>query len=327
MASFQGTVILTGASGFIGRHLKKRLIEDEVDVLTIRRPSSPPSNEGRSVELSYEDVEGLSDLFAKEQPHYVFHLAGATKGVSYDDFHRANVLPTQNLLQALRESHAPLKRFVMVSSLAAYGPAQKGGVVVEDSERRPVEFYGQSKLEAELCVEATDLPYTIIRPGGVYGPGDVDYFEAFKYVAKGWNLFFGNRDRTMSVVYIDDVVDAIISAASHERTKQNGYFIADGKPVSWDQFQGTLMDAAGKDARTLNVPEFFVTAAAVAGELLTKIDKKPRLMNRQKAIMGRQEAWTCSIAKASQDFGFEPRISLREGARRSFDWYRSAGWI
>src|SRR5262249_21448862 len=139
---------------------------------------------GRSAVADYDDRDALRRLVEKEKPSIVLHVAGATKGVTYADFQRANVMPTQNLLDALRDAHPGVGRFVHVSSLASYGPSSKSAPHREDSARNPVEFYGQSKLEAEQVVESMGdaLPWTIIRPGGVYGPGDVDYFELFKSV-------------------------------------------------------------------------------------------------------------------------------------------------
>ncbi|HBQ10109.1 MAG TPA: epimerase, partial [Myxococcales bacterium] len=89
------------------------------------------------------------------------------------------------------------------------------------------------KLEAEELLRATpSIPWTVIRPGGVYGPGDVDYFNLFKEVEKGRNVFFGNEDRWFSAVYVDDLVRAIVEAARSESAARKSYFICDGRPVT-----------------------------------------------------------------------------------------------
>ncbi|MCA9554287.1 MAG: sugar nucleotide-binding protein, partial [Myxococcales bacterium] len=199
--------------------------------------------------------------------------------------------------------------------------------LVESAPRSPIEHYGASKKAAEEVVEAGKVPFTIVRPGGVYGPGDVDYFEVFKMVAGGWNVFFGNRDRLFSAVYVDDVVEGILQAAEHPGATNKGYFLSAGAPVSWQQFHQTVIEVVGRRVRELDLPELLVSIAAFFGELITKLDDKPRLFNRQKAIMGKQEAWTCTADAAAEDFGFAPKVDLMTGVARAYEWYRQEGWL
>ncbi len=327
--TIEGKALITGASGFIGGNLRSALLAAGVDVIAIVRPSSPAPTEGRAASLAYDDVDGLTRLMAEERPDWIFHVAGATKGVTYEDFQRANVMPTRNLLTAVREAHPTLSRFVLVSSLAAYGPSAPGRPLRESDPRAPIEHYGRSKLEAEQVVEAMDdlVPWTIIRPSGVYGPGDGDYFNLFKEVESGRNVFFGNRDRWFSAIYVDDCVRAIVDAATSDATVGKGYFLCDGRPITWGEFQDAIVAASGRKVRTLKLPEFLVSVAAVGGELATKIDKKPRLFNKQKAKMGAQEAWTCAHDAAREDFGYVPEVPMEEGVRRALAWYREHGWV
>lgn len=327
--SIEGRALITGASGFIGGNLRKALLAAGADVVAIRRKSSPAPDEGRSVVADYGDVERLTEVVGEEKPDWVFHVAGATKGVVYEDFQRANVMPTRNLLEALQRAHPDVKRFVLVSSLTCYGPSTPARPHRESDPRRPIEHYGRSKLEAEQVVEAMGdaLPWTIVRPGGVYGPGDVDYFNLFREVEKGRNVFFGNRRRWFSAIYVDDCVRAIVDAARAEGAKGRGYFLCDGRPITWETFQNAIVDASGRRVRTLDLPEMLVDVAAFGGELATKFDKKPRLFNRQKAKMGAQEAWTCVHDAAREDFGYTPTVPLEDGVRKSLDWYREHRWV
>jgi nucleoside-diphosphate-sugar epimerase len=329
----EAKVLITGASGFVGGRLREALLEAGADVIAIRRPSSPAPKTGpktgRSAVADYADLDALKTLMASEKPDYVFHVAGVTKGVSYADFERANVMPTRHLLAALKAEHRDVKRFVLVSSLAAFGPSAAGKPHTESTARRPIEHYGRSKLEAEEMVEAAagELACTILRPAGVYGPGDGDYFNLFAEVEKGRNAYFGNRNRWFSAVYIDDCVRALVAAAESENTVGKAYFVCDGEPTTWGNFQETIVELSGRRVKTLKLPEFLVGVAAFGGELATKVDGKPRLFNRQKAKMSAQEAWTCHSDKASEDFGYQAQIGLREGIRRSMAWYRAEGWM
>lgn len=331
---FRGRALITGASGFVGGHLRDALIEAGADVVTLRRPSSrapKPAEraQGRSVVAAYSDLEALTYILRDEKPDYVFHVAGSTKGVSYDDFREANVMPTEHLARATLAGHPALKRFVLVSSVAAFGPSRPDKPHREEDPRRPVEHYGRSKLEAEEVLERLGdrLPYTILRPGGVYGPADVDYFNLFAEIERGRNLFFGNRKRWFSAVYIDDCVRGIVEAALSEKARGRGYFLSDGAPVTWEGFQSAIVQASGRRVLALDIPELFVGVAAVGGELMTRLDKKPRLFNRQKAKMGAQAAWTCSHDRAEADFGYRPTVPLHEGVKQALDWYREQGWV
>ena len=323
-AALSGPVIVTGASGFIGGRLVHALRGAEV--ITLRRRNSPPTDV-QSYEVDYADVEGLAEVMRRVKPAYILHAAGATKGVSYRDFQRGNVMPTQNLLDALtRAQHQP-RRFVLISSLTSYGPSSPERPLVETDPRAPIEYYGQSKAEAEAVAEASSIPSTILRPGGVYGPGDVDFFEHFKMASKGWSLFFGNRKRWWSGVYVDDLVEATFQAARSPDTVARGYFIDDGVPLTWEQFQRAVGDRVGHKVREVDIPEFCVAPVAVFGEWLTALDGRPRVLNRQKAKMGAQDAWTCRSDAASADFGYRAKVDVAEGVRRSFEWYWEHGWI
>ena len=322
-----GPVVVTGASGFIGSRLRSVLLKAGADVVALRRPSSPRASEGRSEEVDYTDADQVAAVLERIGPAYVFHVAGATKGVTYEDFARANVTPTEALVQALQKNGEALKRFVLVSSLAAHGPASTDRPLREEDPSHPLEHYGRSKLAAEQVVQATGLPYTILCPGGVYGPGDVDYFQAFKMAERGWIIYFGNRAREWSAVYVDDMVDVCLTAATNEAARGRRYFISDGEPVTWESFFGVLAKHASRRVRQLDLPEMFVDWAAFGGELITGIDKRPRLLNRQKAIMGRQPAWTCTPARAMKELSWAPRVPLEEGVKRSFAWYRKKEWL
>lgn len=329
MPQVEGKVLITGASGFIGSRLRDALLAQGADVLAIRRKGSPPAKKGRSVEASYDDLGGLERVVGDEKPDYVLHVAGATKGVTYEDFRLANVLPTKNLLEALLRAHPGVKRFVHVSSLTAYGPSTAERPAVESDPRRPIEFYGQSKREAEEAVESVGdrLPWTILRPGGVYGPGDVDYFELFKEVSRGRNVFFGNRKRWFSAIYVDDFVSATLAATTHQAAVGRGFFVCDNTPITWERFQGAIVEAAGRRVLTLDLPEALVSVAAVGGELATKLDGKPRLFNRQKAKMGAQEAWTCKSDAIRSALGWSHAFPVDRGVREALAWYRREGWV
>ena len=307
--------------------MRDALVDEGVDVIAIRRKGSPAARRGRSVELSYADRDSIARLIREEKPDWVFHVAGVTKGVTYDDFRQGNVMPTRSLLEAVRDEHPSIKRFVHVSSLASFGPSSFESPHVESAPRKPIEYYGESKLEAERLVEAEKgVAWTILRPGGVYGPGDVDYFKLFQQVERGFDIYFGNRKRLFSALFVDDMVSAIVHVATHPDAVGKGYFVCDGFPVSWEKFQGEIVKASGRKIRTIDLPEFLVGVAAFGGEIITRIDRKPRLFNRQKAIMGSFDAWTCK-SDALRALGWTSEFDVERGVHVALDWYREHKWV
>jgi len=328
MPKLDGTVLVTGASGFIGGRLRDELLASGCDVVAIRRPGSPASKVGRSVEADYADVGELERIIGSERPDYVLHVAGVTKGSSYEDFQLGNVMPTRNLLAALRREHPETKRFVFVSSLVAYGPSATSAPHREENPPRPIEHYGASKLEAERVVqeESGGVSWTIVRPSGVYGPGDVDHFTLFRSAVLGWNLFYGNREHYMSCIYVDDCVRGILEAARHEQCAGKSYFLTGDDPLTWEEFQNEIARAVGRRVRNLDLTAPMMWVAAFAGEAATWIDKKPRLLNLQKAKMGAQQAWTCVGDAARRDFGFATEVDLAEGIGRTHEWYAANDW-
>ncbi|MEM7436899.1 MAG: NAD(P)-dependent oxidoreductase [Myxococcota bacterium] len=323
--SLDGKVLVTGASGFIGGRLRSTLEAGGSDVVSLRRGDFTEPD-GPIIDVDYADVACLEKVIRRQRPAYVMHLAGVTKGRTLDDFREGNVMPTKNLLGALDGAGHWPQRFVLVSSLASYGPSKPDCPLRESDPRRPIEHYGASKLEAERAVEESGLPWTIMRPSGVYGPGDVDYFNLFQSAMSGINAFFGNRQRVTSMVYVDDCVRGIIQASDSAATVGRGYFLETEQAVSWETLQTMVVDEVGKRARTVDLPEALVSVATLAGEVMTRIDGKPRLLNQQKKKMGAQDAWTCTADAARADFGFEGEVALADGISRTHQWYLDQGW-
>lgn len=115
-------------------------------------------------------------------------------------------------------------------------------------------------------------------------------------------------------------------AAQHENSVGKGYFLTNDEHVTWEQFQSEVLQVVDRRVRTLDLPEQLVSIAALGGELASRIDRKPRLLNLQKAKMGAQQAWTCVGAAARTDFGFSADVDLVEGIRRTHDWYLANDW-
>src|ERR1700722_12501724 len=182
-------VLVTGASGFLGSHVADQLTRGGHDVRALVRKSSKRDFLERldRIEFAYGSVEDAAKVAdAVKGVDAIIHSAGLVKARSPEEFHRTNVDGTRNLIEAAKV-HAPkLRRFVLVSSLAAAGPSLDG-VPLDRDGAGPVTHYGRSKLEAERVVLAAkdSLPVTILRPGAIYGPRDQEILVFFKSVKSG----------------------------------------------------------------------------------------------------------------------------------------------
>lgn len=321
--------VVTGATGFVGQNLVQRLRRDGHQVrCLVRSHASRP--EGASTHLvDYDDPRSLRDCEALDGADVVFHLAAATKGVRSRDFVAANVVPARHLLGAL-VARRLTPRFLFVSSQAAAGPAVAlTRPVTETDEPRPVEAYGQSKLEAERVVRSFGdrVPYTIVRPSSVFGPWDRDFLTLFRFARHGAILYPGVATHWLSLVNVHDAVEAILAAGSAPHAAGQTYFIAGETPVRWRDLGEEIARVVGRPVTHLNVPRPVVQAGAIAGELWARIGARVSLANRAKAALSRHPYWVCAASRARAELGFSERRSLPDALRDTYLWYRDHGWL
>jgi nucleoside-diphosphate-sugar epimerase len=253
---------------------------------------------------------------------YVFHLAGATKAPCEKDFYHANAVCTENLVRAVAGSPR-LERFVYLSSLAAIGPGEPGRPVDENTPARPVSSYGRSKLEGERAVLAYkgSIPVTILRPPAVYGPRDTDFLVMFKMIRKGFFPYWGKC--YYSLLYVEDLVAGVISAAEKKEAAGGTFFLCDDIVYTNEQIAEEISAAIGVKALRIRLPRAFLPALGFLGQ---KIDKRG-IINGDRVNDFRYSNWTCDAAGAKKELGFHSQITLREGIKWTADWYRIHRWL
>jgi UDP-glucose 4-epimerase len=203
-------VLITGASGFIGYHLIKEALANNLDVYAAVRKSSKTDHlKEFGIKYTYPDLtdpEALKREIAENKYAYIIHAAGVTTARSQKEYNDINAGYTRNMATAAAESGINFKNFVLIGSLAALGPLNDlNGVLLEDTVPHPVTAYGRSKLLAEENLrQFPALNYTILRPTGVYGPRDKDIFIFFKQVARGLEPYIGRIDQKFSFLYAGD---------------------------------------------------------------------------------------------------------------------------
>jgi nucleoside-diphosphate-sugar epimerase len=326
--------VVTGSSGFIGSHLVDALLARGATVRALVREGSPAVLDPR-VERSVVDLldsRSVREAAAWEGATHVFHLAGVTKRRTLAQFRGGNVIPTANLLAAAvaRGGSSP-PRVLLVSSQAAAGPAvAPDRPVREEDPPRPIEGYGQSKLEAEQATRLHEpsLPITIVRPAAVYGPRDRDFLRVFRLATRAVALHAAPRDHAFSIVHVADTVSALLLAAEHPAAVGRTYFVANDAPTSWRALYSEIAHVTGVTPKAqVQLPLSALALAGIAGDAVSALTGWHSLANRHKTRLARPRWWLCDASRARAELGWIPTLTLQQGLRETYLWYLQAGWM
>jgi nucleoside-diphosphate-sugar epimerase len=317
------SVAVSGATGFIGRHLTANLVERGVDVRAIVRPESThPAADGVKVIRSPLEAGSLREAFAGADA--VVHLAGVINAVDDAVYSAVNVEGTRAVVQAAAASGA---RLVHVSSLAAAGPASAAAPHSEDDAPNPVTPYGRSKLDGERLVTGMPgLNWTILRPGVVYGPGDRALLPLFKCAKLGLLPLFGRRDAAYMFVHVHDVVRTV-SAALEARANGDIVFVGHPRPATARDALHAIRLAVGRPALEFRIPQTVTHLAAVACDLIAHGLGTPMPLNRWRYVELSAEGFVCRVDRLRERLGVVATLDLTEGFAETAAWYRRAGWI
>ena len=328
-------ILITGASGFIGSFIVEEALTRGMETWAAVRPGSSRQflTDGRIrfIELDLASEEVLKQQLQGLSFDYVVHAAGVTKCLDRQDFFRTNTEGTQHLVRALMALGMPLKRFVYISSLSVMGAIRERQPYTEirdDDEPRPNTAYGQSKLQAERWLDEVDgLPYVVLRPTGVYGPRERDYYMMAKSIQQHLDFAVGYRRQDITFVYVSDVVQAVFLALERGQTGRR-YFLSDGEVYQSSTFSDLLHKELGCPWRVrLTAPLWLLRIITCCGELSARLTGKVTALNSDKYNIMRQRNWRCDIGPARRELGYEPEVKLAEGVRRSVRWYREHGWL
>lgn len=328
-------ILITGASGFIGSFIVSEALRRGMNVwAAVRRTSSrkyltdPRIN---FVELNLDSREEMVRQMAGLRFDAVVHAAGATKCLHADDFFRINTEGTRNLVNALRDMEMPLRRFVYVSSLSIYGPvreAQPYEEIRESDTPQPNTAYGRSKLESERFLDSlTDFPCVTLRPTGVYGPRERDYFLMAKSIKGHTDFSVGYKPQDLTFVYVEDVVQAVFLAIERG---QNGrkYFLSDGQVYSSRTFSDLIHRELGRPwLLRIKAPIWVLRVVTFFGEYIGCMTGKISALNNDKYNIMRQRNWRCDIRPAVEELGYRPQYDLERGVKLAVKWYVENGWL
>jgi nucleoside-diphosphate-sugar epimerase len=325
------TILVTGASGFVGGHIVRLLRARQVAVrCLVRRTSRLDFIQPSAPEFVWGDVNDQESLKAAlDGVDGVIHCAGITKARSRTEFFRVNAEGSRNLFMACKERRGRLAKIVHISSLAALGPAFDGKPVAEDAPPHPISYYGESKLAAHRIAEncMKELPVSIILPPAVYGPHDVDFLVYFKLIARGFAPLVGRHPRFLSLVYAQDLAEAALLALFSDRATGKSYLVNDGGTYSWTDVTDAIAATMNRRSRRIHFPVAAAKLLGRLGDLGSGLTGKALLLSSQKVHEFCQNAWICSSLRIAEELGFHPRWNLESGMRETYLWYKENSWL
>jgi nucleoside-diphosphate-sugar epimerase len=323
-------VLVTGATGFVGSHLARALAATGHSVRALARPSKRAR---RLADAGIEVVEGqLTNAGSVESAAQgcdrIFHLAAAFRHVAHSDEHywRVNVGGTLNVLAAAR-AHG-CERLVHCSTGGVHGHIDRPPAD-ETYRFNPGDVYQRTKLEAELAVTAAakeGMPVSIVRPGAIYGEGDLRFLRLFQAIQRRRFAMVGSGRTRLHMVYVDDMVRGLMLAGTHPDARGETFLIAGAEAPTLNEVAAGVADAMGARRPSLHVPVWPVYAAAALCEAVcVRLGIEPPLHRRRIGFFTHHREF--DIGKARRVLAYEPRVTLTEGLRRTAAWYAAAGFL
>jgi nucleoside-diphosphate-sugar epimerase len=324
-------VLVTGATGFTGSHLCRRLINDGFSVRALIRNSNRGRElRDRGIETVLGDIRDRQSLArALEGIDSVYHLAAVYRkeNVSRQEMFQIHVQGTRTLLDGSIE--AGVQRFIHCSTTGVHGDI-KDPPANEESPFAPGDSYQQSKAEGERVVleyiRQKRLPIVVVRPGGIYGCGDLRFLKLFKAINTGRFAMIGSGEVRNQLVYIDDLIDGIVLCATSEKAIGNVYILTGNEPATLNQLAHTIAEVLDVCPTARRIPFAPVYLAGLVCEMICKpLGIDPPLHRRRVKFFSNMR-WF-DISKAREHLGYQPKIDLRTGIGRTAKWYQEQGFL
>ena len=321
--------LVTGATGFVGGHVIDQLL-DRGDTVTalVRSPAKAASLARRGVVLVHGDLDNYDALRrAAAGQDVVYHAAALTGAVDEAEFMSANRDGTANLARACVRTGGQ-QRMVLISSMAAGGPARRGTPRTEDGHDQPVTMYGRSKLAAEQALRGEQLAWTILRPPTVYGPRDRDNLLAvFRATRLGFAPVFGDGSMEISLIHVVDLAAAILAAGTHPGLGGRLYYVNHPEVVTSAALVRTIGRSLGHEVRLVPVPEWLARGLLSVSGLTAGLLHRKTILRADKANEFYQEAWTADPCAFVTATGWTADFDMLGGIVNTAEWYQANGWL
>jgi nucleoside-diphosphate-sugar epimerase len=259
----------------------------------------------------------------------VYHIAAMYRQAGLGDtvYRAVNATAVADVVEAA--ARAGVRRVVHCSTVGVHGDVDNPPAN-EDAPFKPGDIYQVTKLEGEqLAREAGSrlgVEVTIVRPTGIYGPGDRRLLKLFRGVARRRWITLGDGKIYYHLTFIDDLVDGFRLCGTHPAAANRTYILAGGEVTTLNELVGLVADVAGVATPTRHLPVWpFWVAGAACEAMCAPFGVEPPIFRRRVDFFTKSRAF--DITRARTEIGFAPRVGLREGTRRTLEWYRAEGWL
>lgn len=328
-------ILITGASGFIGSFIAEEALRQGFETwAAVRNGSSRKylqDSRIRFIELDLGNPDQLRRQLEGKGFTHAVHAAGATKCLHEEDFFRVNTQGTANLAVALAETCPGLERLVFISSLSVFGPVRddRPGTDITDGDTpRPDTAYGRSKLAAERELDGIrGLHFSVLRPTGVYGPREKDYFMVAESIKKHVDFAAGLKPQHLTFIYVKDLVQAVFLALERGRDGAR-YIVSDGQTYSSRTFSDLIRQELGNPwLLRVKSPLWLLRIITAIGDRIGKATGRMTALNNDKYNIMKQRNWRCDITPAMTELGYKPQFDLRRGVHEAIEWYKENNWL
>jgi nucleoside-diphosphate-sugar epimerase len=324
-------VLVTGATGFTGGHLARALAARRQDVVALVRDETRANalkTDGITIALG--DIrEAAAVERAARGAEVLYHIAAIYRqaGLREDEYRAVNARAVAAVIEGA--SRAGVRRVVHCSTVGVHGDVEHPPAD-EDAPLKPGDIYQVTKLEGEQAARdaaaRTGVEVVIARPTGIYGPGDRRLLKLFRGVARRRFVVLGSGEIFYHLTHIDDLVEGFRLCGEVAGAAGRTYILAGGEVTTLNELIRIVAEVAGVDPPTRHLPVWPVWIAGAACEAIcAPFGIEPPLYRRRVDFFTKSRAF--DIGRARRELGYAPQVSLREGIRRTMEWYRSAKWM
>ena len=327
-------VLVTGATGFAGSHLARALASRGDQVRAFQREGARQLDPGGpgvpGVDIAIGDLRDPESLRRAVQGiDVVYHIAAIYRqaGLSPEVYRAVNATAVGQLVEAAAAAGA--RREVHCSTVGVHGDVEHPPAN-EDAPLKPGDIYQETKLEGERLARAagagSGIEVTIVRPSGIYGPGDRRLLKLFRGVARRRWITLGRGKIYYHLTYIDDLVEGFRLCGEHPAAANRTYILAGGEVTTLNDLVAMIAEVAGVQAPAIHLPVWpFWIAGALCEAACAPLGIEPPLYRRRVDFFTKSRAF--DISRAQREIGYAPQVRLHDGIQRTIEWYRAHGWL